>query len=95
MSQQTCKDCKVIQLIKELISFFEAALREVEMLEFEDRGWILDVCLDCRKFGEIDDPNMDCCVGHTLLEEEVRDGSTDVSGALRCLKWILKQVGGE
>jgi len=38
---------------------------------------------------------LDCFYkGHTLLELEAYEGPTDISGALRCLKWVLVQAEG-
>lgn len=94
------KDGQVVRLLKRVFRLLGDALDVVEFsrdedVEFSDSDprWIVDVCLDCMEVRDFTSPFDKCLVEkHTLLSEVIDGGATDISGAYRCLGWILKQI---
>jgi len=91
---------KVFRLLGDALDVVEITReeRENDDVEFSDSDprWIVDVCLDCMEVRDFTSPFDKCLVEkHTLLSEVIDGGATDISGAYRCLGWILKQIRGD
>jgi len=81
----------VLSVIKETIAFLEKA---ETMYDGAPHGELY-ACLDCRKISANPSEMYDCCARKHTCFAWVEYEFNEIATALECLKWILKQAGGE